>query len=168
MFDAEVLRLFEWLKHFEAGVPLLDGGGQRYACGLMETRVRYSWFKASTAGLPSLCLSELDLAQPQRGFEFLAQVARHFAGVSHDLQAQVLYVEQPKGAVLCNWLADNGFSLCAAPGEERQSWYLRWPRAPERRHWSVDVAGSAMPSVRDVLMGQHHRSRRASPAGTTR
>lgn len=162
MFDAEVARFFEWLQHFEAGVPLVGGGAQRYACGLMQAQVRYSWFKASTAGLPSLCLSDIAFAEPHRGFGFLEQLAAQFAGPGHELAAQVLYVEQPKGAVLCSWLADNGFSLCAAPGEDRQSWYLRRVRVPQRRHWSADVTGSAMGSVREVLMRQ--RGGRRLPA----
>lgn len=128
MLDAQVSQFFEWLKHFEAGVHQLGGGAQRYACEQMQVRVRYSWFKASAAGLPSLCLGSIEIADTGRGFAFLARVARQFARISHELQAQVLYIEQPAALGLRTWLANNGFGLCAAPGEQHQSWYL------ERQH----------------------------------
>ena len=123
--DEEVAQFFEWVKHFEAEVHMLGGGARRYVCDLMRVHVRYSWFKASAAGVPSVCLADLVLSEHSQGLAFLERLIEWFARVPHELQAQVLYVEQPRGDVLATWLADNGFSLCAAPGEELHSWYLR-------------------------------------------
>lgn len=140
--DEQVSRFFEWLGHFEAGVHQLGGGAQRYTCDQMEARVRYSWFKASAAGLPSLCLADIAIADSGRGFAFLARVARRFSRLSHGLQAQVLYVEQPAGLALRTWLANNGFGVCAAPGEQHHSWYLK------RAHGVVDIGmRAAAPST---------------------
>ena len=55
--DDEVAQFFEWLRQFEAGVHKLGGGAQHYDCDLMKAHVRYSWFKASAAGQPSVCLT---------------------------------------------------------------------------------------------------------------
>lgn len=128
--DEEVAQFFEWVKHFEAEVHMLGGGVRRYVCDHMRVHVRYSWFKASVAGVPSVCLADLVLSEHSQGLAFLERLSRWFARGPHELQAQALYVEQPKGDVLPSWLANNGFSLCAAPGEELHSWYLR--RAHER------------------------------------
>ena len=124
MLDAKVAAFFEWLKSFESSVQRIGGGARRYAGDAIGATVRYSWFKPSAAGLPSICLADFELTRPLLGIRFLERLAMRFAGTQHELQAQVLYVEQPQDRGLCDWLADHGFSLCAASGPDVQSWHL--------------------------------------------
>jgi len=159
MLDAKVADFFEWLRSFEAEVHQIGGGARRYVGHAIEATIRYSWFKPSTAGRPSICLADFELAQPQPGGAFLERLATWFMRTPHALQAQVLYVEQPQDGGLSAWLGGQGFRLCSASGDDVQSWYLQRTECPTRAT-AQPTAAARLPELKSYDGDDARRSAR--------
>jgi len=125
----ELSQFFFWLREFETRVGGVDGGARWYTSSALQARVHYSWFEPAVAGVPALCLADLQFLGTANGQGFIEALPNWFSSEHHALEAEVLVIEHPS-ATLCRWLALSAFEPLRAPGEVAHSWYLR--RSPAR------------------------------------
>ncbi|SEB24414.1 hypothetical protein [Variovorax sp. YR216] len=126
----ELSQSFFWLRQFEMRVRGVDGGARWYTSSELEARIQYSWFEAAVAGSPTLCISNLRFFSTVAGQGFIEALADWFSSAHHALEAEVLVIEHPGGAALCEWLAASAFERSGASGGLAHSWYFK--RTPVR------------------------------------
>lgn len=126
--DAEIDQLIDWLKTFEASVPLAQSVLSRwYRTEIVQSYIRYSWFTPSAAGRAAICLANVTVAEAWRGRGFLALLVDRFAQGADGLQARVLYLDNLASPRFERWLLQIGFQRCPFSGNEFASYYF----APE-------------------------------------
>jgi hypothetical protein len=123
--EAEIEQFIDWLKGFEAGVPLARNVvSSWYRTDIVQSYVRYSWFTPSAAGRPAFCLANATLAEAWRGRGFMALLVDRFAQGADGLQARVLYLENLASPRFERWLLQMGFQRCPFSGDVFSSYYF--------------------------------------------
>lgn len=116
---------FSWLSRFEASIPQARTAVARwYTRPALQAYTGYSWFKASTPGVPALCLVSIQVAEEFRGQGCFARLVERFLHSSDDLDARVLYMENIASPRFERWPLRAGFHRCPHDAGEFSSYYL--------------------------------------------
>ena len=111
--DAELDLYFAWLVQFESSIPCARATAARwYTSPALQAYTGYSWFKASTPGVPALCIANITVAEGLRNQGFFARLVERFLDATDSLDARVLYMENIASPRFERWLLRAGFHQC--------------------------------------------------------